>query len=345
MTSQLIKEMNKMKKKCMNGIGLITGSMLVSSTLAMAAPSVEVTGLVEVEAYTTEDFAKDKTTEIELATVEIGFDAKVNSMVDAHILLLYEEPDGPSVDEGTLTYKPNKTSSLTFGKTYIPFGTFETSLVSDPLTLELAETNETVFMYNFETGGFTLSAYAFNGDIDTDEAIAENDNTDIAYGINIGFGKEDAYSVNLGYVSNIADSDSLQEVGGTNIDSFVASAAVSFSMNIGNTTLNAEHIAVLDEFAAGDLGGVAAGAEPTASMIDVGFDLGRGVGFAVGYQVTDEALFLGLPETITLVAVSKELGDSASVSLEYKTADDYSVADGGTGESASQFTVQVAAEF
>jgi hypothetical protein len=48
----------------------------------------------------------------------------------------------------------------------VPFGTFETHLVSDPLTLEIGETNETAVVAGFARGGFGGAVYVFNGDSD-----------------------------------------------------------------------------------------------------------------------------------------------------------------------------------
>ncbi len=52
---------------------------------------------------------------------------------------------------------------LTAGQIYVPFGAYETNLVSDPLTLEIGETRETALQGGFVRGGFNGSVYVFNG--------------------------------------------------------------------------------------------------------------------------------------------------------------------------------------
>ena len=102
-------------------------------------------GLVEVEATTGKDYEGTKESDITLATVELGLDAEITDWVNGHILLLYEEDDTPlCVDEGFITLGNLEKFPLYFaaGKMYVPFGAFETNMISDPLTLELGENNE-----------------------------------------------------------------------------------------------------------------------------------------------------------------------------------------------------------
>jgi len=53
---------------------------------------------------------------------------------------------------------------ITAGQIYVPFGAYETNMVSEPLTLELGETRETSLQVGFVKGDFAGSVYAFNGD-------------------------------------------------------------------------------------------------------------------------------------------------------------------------------------
>ncbi len=69
----------------------------------------------------------------------------------------------------------------------MPFGNFESNMISDPVTLTLAETREDVVQVGFGTeGGFYDSAYFFNGDTDKSKdnvySSADNDHID-NYGI------------------------------------------------------------------------------------------------------------------------------------------------------------------
>ncbi|MFW6322315.1 MAG: hypothetical protein ACOC02_01675, partial [Guyparkeria sp.] len=77
-----------------------------------------------------------------------------------------------------------------------------------------------------------------------------------------------------------------------------------------------------------------------------GFDLiGRPARAGIGYQGTDEALALELPESRVIAALSVEIFPHTALSFEYAADEDYDVADGGTGESAGTFLTQLAAVF
>ena len=105
---------------------------------------VELSGLVEVEvaSWSVDDkgfFEDDDGSDISLATVEVGIDAQISEWSSAHVLLLYEEgeeDDHVIIDEGTITLgnMDKFPLYLSAGKMYVPFGSFETNMISDPLT-------------------------------------------------------------------------------------------------------------------------------------------------------------------------------------------------------------------
>ena len=148
-----------------------------SSGLGSWWQGVSMSGLIEVEAATTDneeltDSSKNgHASDISVAKVELGIDATVNNWTEAHLLLLWEESSSDNnltIDEATITIGNNDVTPwfFTAGRTVTPFGAFETNLVSDPLTLSIGETKETIVMLGYEHNGFTASAYAFNGDLD-----------------------------------------------------------------------------------------------------------------------------------------------------------------------------------
>ena len=105
-----------------------------------------------------------------LATMELGIDAEVNEYVSGHVLFLWEEDDTEPIDldEGFITLSGGDACPGYFsvGKMYVPFGNFESNMVSDPLTLEMGETRESALQAGFDVDGFYGSVFAFNGDID-----------------------------------------------------------------------------------------------------------------------------------------------------------------------------------
>ena len=106
-------------------------------------PVSTISGTIEVEASAW-DGDSGEGSDIKLAKVELGFDAHLNQYTHGHLLFLYEEgeeDDRIRVDEATITIANPAVSPAFFraGRMYVPFGKFETNMVSDPLTLEIAE--------------------------------------------------------------------------------------------------------------------------------------------------------------------------------------------------------------
>ncbi len=327
--------------------------LLVSLGLATSADArsvISLTGGVETELYSEEAYSGEQQVGIRLATVEVAIDAKINESVNSHLLWLYEEGNSsdefPVMDEGTISLRMGSHSSLTVGKQYVPFGVFSTSLVSDPLTLQLGETNEVALLYDFASGIFNSALYVFNGTSATNSTLAQGNDTDLGYGVSLALEAEDSYSLRLGYLSNIADTDALQSLSGSNVADFVAGFAISANVHLGPVTITAEHISALDPFVNGDLGGdVPADSTPAASLMDLSYQISEHHALGVSYQSTSDALFLGLPASAYGISLSLGVADSTKLSFEFVQANDYSVSDGGTDQSASQFLIQLATEF
>ena len=130
--------------------------------------------------------------------VELGIGAKIVDHVSGDILFLYEDGENIIVDEAFITINGEDVVPiyLRAGEFYVPFGNFETHMISDPLTLEIAETREAALQVGLETGGFYASAFIFNGDVD--EIDADDDHVD-NFGANVGLGLEkDAFNIDVG---------------------------------------------------------------------------------------------------------------------------------------------------
>lgn len=309
-------------------------------------PAVKWSGLLEVEAGAGDDFAGEDSSDIVLATVELAADARINEYVSTHLLLLFEEetPEDVEIDEGAISFAhPDSDWGATFGRVYVPFGAFETVLVSDPLPLELGETLETVAMVEHDAGSFYGAVYAFNGDTsDGGDSMIEE------FGLNVGLrGEGDGlhYDVGAGYLSSLGDSDALSLA---NVEDRVGSFDVYTRIATGPFTLMAEYVTATDAFQPAELAFGGGGAEPAAFQLELAHDFGGAelpATASVSVQGTDEAVALGLPETRFLAGVSVEPWAATSVSLEWAHDEDYDTADGGTGNSADMLTLQLAAEF
>jgi hypothetical protein len=325
--------------------------------------NIEIAGLIEVEAGYLSPYEGDSESDIVLATAELGIRSQVNDWVEAGISFLYEQDATDlEIDIAYLTLANADVSPLflTAGQVYVPFGVYETNLVSDPLTLDIGEARETALQLGFEQSGFSGSFYVFNGD-----SRVKGKNRIEGWGANLSFAQESddqAWSVGAGYINDLGDSDTLHE---SINDNRVSAAELDSSLSIdptdrtGGWTLNAaarfgpfsligEYLSAADDFDPISLDFKGGGARPSAWNIEAGYSftlLGRESVAAVAYQGTREALALELPKERWLLGWSIEIFDRTSLGLEWARDRDYGVRDGGTGKSADTFTAQLAVEF
>ena len=312
---------------------------------------ITISGAIEVEAARTEDYDGVESSDTVLATVELGIDAQITDWVNAHILLLHEE-DGPDleVDEGIITLGNPEASPLFLaaGRMYVPFGGFESGMISDPLTLEIGETRESTIQIGYEGEGLYGSLYTFNGDTQN----GSKDKID-QYGANIGFGRETdamSYDFGLGYINNIGDSDTLGEHigGGAVLNDYVGGFNVRGLLSTGPFTLIAEYVAATDSFTPSEVDFNGAGAEPVAWHLEVDYDFtlaGNDATVAISYNETDEALALELPKQRYGIALAVGIFENTTWSLEWLHDKDYDMSDGGSDNNADTFTTQLAVEF
>ena len=308
--------------------------------------AVEIGGAIEIEGTVTKPPEGDTEADLVVGTVELGIGVEVSDWVKGEVALLWEQGESLDVDTATLTIGPPEGAwSLTGGRLYLPFGAFETNLISDPVTLDIGETRQTAFRFDLTTGALSWSAFIFKGD-----NMEDGDNLIQGFGIAAGYSVEtDSFELglNLSYTNDLGDSDGLEVEGGEGYDR-VAGISASAMLTIGSISVLGEYLGAMDTFGADYVAFGDYGAKPSAWMVEVayGFELaGKEVTLAASYQTTDEALALELPKKRMLVGLSAEVMDGLSLGVEWARDTDYSIEDGGTGENSDNFTIQLAAEF
>ncbi|HBI15940.1 MAG TPA: hypothetical protein DDY20_10580 [Desulfobulbaceae bacterium] len=327
------------------------------SLARMINDRVELGGLVEVEAVTEEDFADEESSDVSLATVELSFDARISDWSSAHLLLLYEEGEEDNhviVDEGTITLGNEEEFPvvLTAGKMYLPFGLYESNMVSDTLPLEIGEINDTAVLAGFRLAGLRGGVHVFNGDVNE---AGESDRIE-SWGASVGYSYEgETFSLETGldWLSNIGDTNGLgdyleENTGAAEMAEYVDGLGAHLLLQYGPFALIAEYIGALDEFAAAEIAFAGSGAQPEAWSLEAGwtFDLlQRETVFSVSWQGTAEAQALGLPEDRYLAAIRMMILANTSLAIEYRHDEDYASADDGTGESSDAAALQLAVEF
>jgi hypothetical protein len=328
---------------------------LISTMVLPAAYSevkeLNISGVVEGEYSSTEEYGGGgNSSDIVAATAALAFEAKLSKGFTAVAEFLFEEDATPYDVESGYIMREVGNFTLQAGRFFVPFGVFDTNMVSDPLTLEIAETNEAAFMFSYGTGPVVISAYTFNGDAKKDSQSGDYVNN---YGFNIGFehGHDEhmMFTASLGYISNIADSDGLTGVAtlADGVKDYVAGYALSTNFTFGDFGLIAEYIKAAKAFdKTSDLATgatPAAGAEPAAFNIEASYGFGDFT-FALGMQKSED-LAGTLAESRTMFAVAHQCSEDVSMALEYLMEDDYETALGQTGKDKNTITIQMAAEF
>jgi hypothetical protein len=297
------------------------------------AEKITVSGVIEVEAgYEAMDFddpAEDdeKSSDISLATVELAVAMDIVKHVTGYVLFLYEEGEDLIVDEGIISIDGEDVVPLFLnaGKMYVPFGYFASHFISDPLTLELGETRESAVVAGFANDMFGLSLGAFNGDINKTDK--ENDHIG-NFVANVVFTLPEDTVSGLGltaggsYISNIADSDGLQDVldeaGTDEIEDYIPGWSAFLSVSfLDKFFFEAEYIAATDKFENDDLG-LAPGErfEPKAWNLELAYAVIENLEIAIKYEGSSDALNF-IPEKQYGAAVTYGLFENTSLALEY----------------------------
>lgn len=309
---------------------------------------LEISGLIEVEVGAIQPETGNSESDVSLATVELGVKSKINAWVEAGASLLYEQDQTDlELDTGYLTIANAEATPLflTAGQIYVPFGVFETNMVSDPLTLDIGETRETVLQLGVAQGDVSGSLYLFNGDTAID-GKNQMDN----WGATLSYAHTaptHAWAASVGYLNDLGETDTLQDVAGDRAER-TGGWTASASATVGRLNLIGEYVTASDDFAAEHLSFQDQGARPSAWNLEAGFHfavMGKKSIAAIGYQGTREALALELPEQRWLLSWSIEVFDQTALKFEWARSTDYAVADGGTGDTDDSVVAQIAVEF
>lgn len=303
---------------------------------------ITISGVIEGEAGSAStdynDSAREDVDEsdVVLATVELGIDAEVHKHVSGHILLLYEEDENDgniAIDEGFITIdgKDVVPLYLNVGQLYVPFGQYESHMITDPVTLDLGETSQSAVQVGFANDLLDASVAIFNGDVD--EPDSDSTIGSIAAGIVFTLPEDTIANVGLSagvsYISNIADTDGFEGFLATSdsVEDHVAGMGAFVSVSVMDMVfIEAEYISAIEEFKAADLD-FAGGDElaPSALNIELAFAPIDNLMLAIRYSQTDD--FKGgvveevLPETQYGICASYGVFDNTSLSLEYLKSD------------------------
>jgi len=250
---------------------------------------ISFSGLVEVEAgYQNQnpglpDEAGESSSDLDLAAVEFGVDARISELLDAHVLLKWEE-DELFVDEGFIALGGGAKcpSFLIAGRQYLPFGYFVSHFITDPTTLVLGETNSGALIAGTRFAGdrFSFSLGVFNGRAKkTDDESMLRD-----FVVSLTAVPFDGLDVGAAYNSNLAASDGLADVliDSENMGHRIDGLSLFVSATLwGDLHLIGEYVAALDQFEPGDI----YAAEETQELQPVTWSLEAGYAFSESWEL------------------------------------------------------------
>lgn len=305
------------------------------------ANKIHLSGLVEVEMNY--ESADNDNSDISLATVELGLDADISKYIKGHLLFLWEEDDTEPIemDEGFITLGGSDDIPiyLDAGKMYLPFGYFESHFIRDPLTLELGEINESAFKVSMTMGPVDFCTAIFNGDVNE---VNENDNLVDNYVLAIIFNmpedmiKDIRFIAGSSYISNISDTDGLQDILAGNIDEYAGGLNFFLSASWSDTFfLEMEYVEALDNI---EVPGSSQNFEPSVWNLELAYMIQDGLEVAISYEGSDDIMD-EMPKDRFGAVVNYELLNNLSTSLEYLHSEFKQQ------EDSDLITVQIAVEF
>ena len=249
---------------------------------------------------------EEGTDESDLAVSEaqLGFMPMINDKIGAHFVLLYEDGEDIAVDEANITlsqYGEGMGFNFVGGLQYLPYGNYSSSMISDPLTLELGETSETAVVFGWANELVSVRVGAFNGDVDAGDDDDVIDSLVASLEINTSYG----ITVGASYISDLAESgiELIQPDLGGSISHYVdsvAGASLFVTAEYGMFVVNAEYVLALDDFeqesivAAIDAGENLTGPEPRVFNLELNFSPIERWDFALRFEKAKD--FQGDPE-------------------------------------------------
>ncbi|MDH5183006.1 MAG: LbtU family siderophore porin [Gammaproteobacteria bacterium] len=297
-----------------------TGATLLLA-LSLATPlfadegQTRVGGVLEVE--------MDANT-IATPVAELAISRDLGKYVAAEVLVLYE--DGiTAIDTAAMNLTPEDSNwSLRAGDIYIPFGKFDSYMVSDPLTLSLGETREAAIQYAFTASNLSTSIYLFNGSNNVSGKSALNN-------FGLQFTHASAFmAIAFGYIDDIGDSNAMQnaintQLGSNNTSSKVAGQSMALDLKMGAITFNTELVSAVSAFQAGQLEAAAVQPLTISSELAYHFHIaGNESVVAIGSQSSKDANALGIPKSRLLLGWYNALQEDVHWILQASQDTDYS---------------------
>jgi hypothetical protein len=322
---------------------------------AMINKYVEFGGVIEVEAGWSEDFESISESNVRLETAEFDFEAQVTEWATGTLVIEWDdEEDKLTVDEAFVTIGNTEKfpGFLQAGRFVAAFGistgdpVADTLTISDPLTIEVFETQEDMVLLGIETGGFNTGAYVFNGETNENggEDHIEQFRATVGYLMNKG---NMSFDADVDIIRSVFDSDELTDAFPDALEAnYAPGIAAHIKFRMGGFSVVTEYNGALKEVKFTS-NGDAFSIEPKAWQVQAGYETeidDKETYFAFGYSQTHE-LAEAFPKRRMLASIGRWFFENLLLSVEYARDGDYDESEGGSGESANAVTAQLTYEW
>lgn len=334
---------------------------------------LELSGEIEGDIFGRHNFDSKNQSDLYVGDAELDMQALINRWLTAFVDFSYNNSPNAvgdriggdiDLDNGFFTIGDlNRTKwRFTMGQLYVPFGQFNSYLISDPINKSLFRTKGQPIIVGYGIPGqpgFSAAAYTFKG------ISHSSGNADLPNPYINQYGADANYQFNLGklqttwgasYIANAADSYGMQfpgfddpEYGSTvSGDGFSSSTATEKlkhqvpavdlrgMLGAGPFSLIGEFDTVTEAFNAADLSYNGHGASPKAYHLEGVYSFNmfaKPSSFAIGYDQSYQALGLAVPESRIAAAINTSFWRNTVTSLELRHDNAYDAGDtsGGNG--------------
>jgi hypothetical protein len=167
---------------------------------------------------------------------------------------------------------------VSFGRQYLPFGAYDSGMVSDPLTQILGNIRgKEVLKASTQLGDVWASLYTFEGS----SSIAGANKSENGYGLSLGYGKDNTY-IGVDYISNLEESDQFSS---NDVERDIPGIAIHGAYEFDRFTAIAEYITTSKELKPGDLDDeITTDARPAATHLELNIDLNKERSLAIAWN-------------------------------------------------------------
>jgi len=323
-------------------------------------PLIEISGALEGQVFGTKGYTGPMSSDVNLTRAEFDTLAMISNWVTGFMSFAYDDAPPATgarhtnsrlfLNRGFLTIGDLNRFPVyfTLGQMVVPYGRFASNMVTTPVTVSLSETIQRAVLLGFYKSGFSGSVYGFKGDSNVNSAGINQYGFNLGYVYNQGSFTSDSA---VGYIANVADSDGMQDTGGSGFAGFgeggetaeklvrrVPGVNIHTTLGYGPFTLIAEYFTATRSFAKQNLSFNDRGAIPSAYNSELSYKfkvVNRPTSIAIGYEGTSDALALNLPRHSYMTVLNASIWKDTIESLEYRYDVNYPKTDFASGNGAS----------